>query len=86
MLSTYLNEPPPGVTPKYLVIDSEELMADLPTIILNVNGYPCVSAYDAAEAIAKARQFHPKFILVGAWFRDKNGVDAVIRMQQEQPE
>jgi CheY-like chemotaxis protein len=78
--------PGPGVVPKYMVVDDEPVIANTLTHILNLSGFPCVPAYDGDEAIEKARQLRPKFILMGVFMPRMNGVEAAINIVKEQPE
>lgn len=79
-------EPPPGTPAEFMVVDDEPVLAEVLTSILNLNGYPCIPAYDGDEAVEKARLLRPKFILMGVVMPRMNGVEAAIAISKEQPE
>jgi PleD family two-component response regulator len=69
-----------GVTPKFMIVDDEPVIAHTLTHILNVRGFPCIAAYDGEEAIEKARQLRPKFILMGVVMPRMYCVEAALKI------
>jgi CheY-like chemotaxis protein len=76
---------PEVAVPRILIVDDERVFPDCFTIILRQFGYECETAYQGREAVEKARQFRPHFILMDIMMPDMNGVDAGLRILKEQP-
>ncbi len=71
--------------PKILVVDDERVIADTLAVILSKYGYECWTAYQGLEALEKARQFRPHFILMDITMPEMSGVEAGQLILEEQP-
>jgi CheY-like chemotaxis protein len=72
--------------PKLLLVDDEPVIVDTLAIVLRQHGYDCTVAYHGAEAIEKARQLRPEFILMGVVMPGMYGTEAGRIILDEQPE
>lgn len=71
---------------KIMVVDDEHAITDLLITILRRYGFCCAPAYDGLQAIEVARQFRPSLIIMGVLMPYMNGVDAAMRISDEQPD
>lgn len=71
---------------KLMLVDDEPVIVDTLAIVLRQHGYDCTLAYSGPEAIEKARQLHPQFILMGVVMPGMNGTEAGRIILDEQPE
>ena len=72
--------------PRIMAVFSEPIISDTLAIILKQFGYECVVAYRGQQAIDKAREFHPQFVLMEVVMPGMFGTDAAKIILDEQPE
>jgi CheY-like chemotaxis protein len=73
-----------GLNPTVLVVDDEEIIAELWRIYLGRMGVPvCGSAATADEAVALARRHRPAVVLMDMRLRgEEDGVDAALKIHE----
>jgi DNA-binding response OmpR family regulator len=66
---------------RILVVDDERSIADTLTIILNLSGYDCRSAYDGAEALEAVDSFRPDLIISDVVMPKLDGIELYHRVK-----
>jgi CheY-like chemotaxis protein len=74
------------VTPRILVVDDEQLIADTLVQILNKNGFIADAAYDGRQAVEAARAIEPEIVLSDVLMPHLDGVEAAITIREFLPE
>jgi DNA-binding response OmpR family regulator len=70
--------PSGSATPRVLVVDDDQRLADSLAVILNRNGFSTIAAYSGREAVEAALKSPPDFILMDVMMNGIDGVDAAI--------
>lgn len=71
--------------PAVLIIDDEEGIRKLLTVILNENGYNADSAKDGQEAIKKTHEKFYNIALIDIVLPDMNGVELLTKIKETKP-
>lgn len=71
------------MTPKILVVDNEPDIVRLLHMKLQRSGYDVITAFEGAEAVSKAKQFHPDAVLMDAMMPGMDGFSAMIKIKQD---
>jgi len=61
---------------RILVVDDEHLIADTIVAILRQHGHEAMAAYDGTEAVERARQYCPDFMISDVFMPGLNGIEA----------
>jgi CheY-like chemotaxis protein len=73
-------------TPRILVVDDEQLIADTLVQILNRNGFEANAAYDGRQAVEAARAIEPEIVLSDVLMPHLDGIEAAITIRSFLPE
>jgi CheY-like chemotaxis protein len=68
--------------PRILVVDDERRIADTLSEILELAGFHVMVAYDGWEALERAAQFHPDYLLSDVLMPHMNGVELAIAIRK----
>ncbi|QVQ50756.1 response regulator transcription factor [Spiractinospora alimapuensis] len=68
-------------TPRVLVVDDEEYLADLVATALRYEGFVTSTAGTAADAVAEHQRFRPDLIVLDVMLPDGSGVDLCRRLR-----
>jgi CheY-like chemotaxis protein len=71
--------------PKILVVDDERRIADTLSEILELAGFHVTVAYDGWEALERAAQLHPDYLLSDVLMPHMNGVELAIAIRKIYP-
>lgn len=71
---------------RILVVDDEPTITDTLSTILRLNGYDTAPAYSGEEAVKRALEFRPDFLLSDIRMPGISGIDAAIEILQLLPE
>jgi CheY-like chemotaxis protein len=74
----------PGGSPvSILVADDEELMREVVALQLNTLGYQVIQAKDGEEALAMAREHHPKLVILDIRMPKVNGWEVAQQLRRD---
>jgi DNA-binding NtrC family response regulator len=72
-------------TPRVLVLDDEQVIANTLVLILNRSGFEAQAVYTADAAIASARKFSPDVLISDVIMDGSTGIDAAIQISEMAP-
>jgi DNA-binding response OmpR family regulator len=72
----------PKETGRILVVDDDQMNAELLRIKLSAHGYEVAVAYDAEAALGEDRRFHPHLILLDVVLPEMSGIELCRRLLQ----
>lgn len=72
-------------TPRVLVLDDEQVIANTLVLILNRSGFEAQAVYTAEAAIASACKFSPDVLISDVIMDGSTGIDAAIRISEMAP-
>ncbi len=70
---------------RILIVDDEQVIADTLRLIFTRDGFDARVAYSAKQAMVCARSFHPDLLLCDVNMPQRDGLDLVCDLLQEQP-
>jgi len=70
-------------TPTMLLVDDNEIAAEALKRLLESEGYTVLLANTGSEAISKAKESHPKVIILDIGLPDMDGYDVIRTLQEE---
>jgi DNA-binding response OmpR family regulator len=70
---------------RILIVDDERRIADTAALILQAQGYQTAVAYDAANGIARYRDFHPHLVLTDVVMPGTSGIEMAVAIRREFP-
>ena len=73
-------------SPRILVVDDEQLIADTIVQILNRNGFIAEAAYSGTQAIDLAKRHCPELVLSDVMMPNVDGVEAAIAIREHCPD
>ncbi|HHW84415.1 MAG TPA: response regulator transcription factor [Actinomycetales bacterium] len=76
---------PDGSAVRVLVVDDEEVLADLLASALRYEGWDVATAHDGFSAVQKARELTPDLIVLDIMLPDFDGMEVLRRVRREQP-
>jgi len=68
-----------------LIIDDNSAVRDTMARILQLAGYQTITAVDGRDGIAKMRKEHPDLIITDIIMPEKEGIETIREILQEQP-
>jgi len=72
-------------TPRVLVLDDEQVIANTLVLILNRSGFVAQAVYTAEAAIASACKFSPDVLISDVIMDGSTGIDAAIQISEMAP-
>jgi CheY-like chemotaxis protein len=75
----------PASKVKLLIVDDEPLILEIITSMLAICTYDIKGAYDGAEAVAIAKEFHPDCVVTGIMMPKMDGLQEAAAILQFQP-
>ncbi len=70
---------------RILIVDDEHIVADTLSLIFQKHGFTTRAAYSADEAMICARAFTPDLLLCDINMPEKDGLELIDTMEEEQP-
>jgi DNA-binding response OmpR family regulator len=82
-----LRGPEPSASPRILIVDSDQAVADLTGRVLERHGFDVVAAHDGVEAVTRWANNAPDLVLLEVNLPDRSGFEvcADIRRQSSTP-
>ena len=73
------------LTDHILVVDDDQMVADMLCLTFEQNGFKASAAYSADEGLAMARRFRPRLLLCDIMMPVRSGIDLMAEIGQEMP-
>jgi DNA-binding response OmpR family regulator len=73
------------MTDHILVVDDDQMVADMLCLVFQQNGFKASAAYSADEGLAMARELKPRLLLCDILMPRKSGIDLMAEIGQEMP-
>ena len=73
------------LTDHILVVDDDQMVADMLCLVFQQNGFKASAAYSADEGLVMARELKPKLLLCDIAMPRKSGIDLMAEIGQEMP-
>jgi two-component system OmpR family response regulator len=74
-----------GTPARVLVVDDELSLAELLSRVLRYEGWTVETAGTGAEAVARAREFHPDAVILDMMLPDFDGLEVMRRLRADSP-
>lgn len=84
--STVPKMPSGSATPRVLIVDDDQRLADALALVLNQHGFSTTAAYSGTQAIQAALKSPPNFIVMDVMMNGIDGVDAAIAICETLPQ
>ncbi len=67
---------------KILIVDDDEIIVELLTVVLEDAGYATVSAFDGAEVMSKIREHRPDLLLIDLVMPKQEGIETIRQVRK----
>ena len=75
----------PGIKPKVLVADDEQVIANTLAIILNQAGFEAKAVYSGESAVEVIDDFQPNMLISDVIMTGMTGIEAAIKIREKLP-